>query len=445
MPQTQPGADAPVPEATYIHEAMQIGARAGGSSRDATRLGRLYHLAMSWLRFRSIQVPPLLVDASIAALLWGVGAAQLLAEQNRRRPGPGPGEGPGGPEGGPAGPDTYSYILLGLCAAFLVLRRRNPVISVAGVAMLGAAFLVRSEPVFPVQLIVLVAIYTLVADSDLSRLSTIAISLAAAAVLGIALYLNDDNYSSASWAMNAAWVFAAIFLGDSVRSRRETAAQEEKSREEEALRRVSEERLQIARELHDVVGHNISLISVQAGAGSHVLYKNPEQAKETFDNIRNASHETLQELRSLVGVLRDSTAGESKVPTVGLDELEQLVQGFVEAGQAVELRVTGARRHVSGIVDLSAYRILQEALTNAVRHARGARVAVNVHYGPDDVSLSVINGRGEGPDSEASGDGHGLLGMRERVAAIGGRLDAGPDADGGFHVRAVLPLAGGAT
>jgi signal transduction histidine kinase len=100
---------------------------------------------------------------------------------------------------------------------------------------------------------------------------------------------------------------------------------------------------------------------------------------------------------------------------------------------------------VSGIVDLSAYRILQEALTNAVRHARGARVAVNVHYGPDDVSLSVTNGRGEGPDSEASGDGHGLLGMRERVAAIGGRLDAGPDADGGFHVRAVLPLAGGAT
>jgi signal transduction histidine kinase len=256
--------------------------------------------------------------------------------------------------------------------------------------------------------------------------------------------LNDDELSGASWAMNAAWIFAAIFLGDSVRSRREISAQEEKNREEESLRRVSEERLQIARELHDVVGHNISLINVQAGAGSHVLYNDPRQAKETFDNIRNASHETLQELRSLVGVLRDPVSGESKKPTVGLDELDHLVKDFTEAGQDVELLVTGNRRHVSGIVDLSAYRILQEALTNAVRHASGARVLVTVSYGPDDVSLSVTNGRGNGQPSETNGGGHGLVGMRERVMAIGGRIDAGPDADGGFHVRAVLPLAGGA-
>jgi signal transduction histidine kinase len=398
---------------------------------------------MSWLRFRALSVPPLLVDATIAGILWGVGAAQLLAEDSRRRPGPG---GPGGPGGGfPAGPDTYSYILLGLSAGFLTFRRRNPLLALTGVAVFGAAFLVRSEPVFPVQLIVLVAIYTMVADSALSRLSSIAVSLAAAALLGASIYLNDDVRSSASWAMDAAWVFAAIFLGDSVRSRREIATQEERSREEEALRRVSEERLQIARELHDVVGHNISLINVQAGAGAHVLYKDPQQAKETFDNIRNASHETLQELRSLVGVLRDPVSGESKAPTVGLDELEQLIQGFVEAGLAAELRVTGARRHVSGIVDLSAYRILQEALTNAARHAGGARVFVNVHYGPDEVSLNVTNGRGDGQPAEVAGGGHGLVGMRERVIAIGGRIEAGPDEDGGFHVLAVLPLAGTAT
>jgi signal transduction histidine kinase len=402
---------------------------------------------MNWLRVHSLSMPPLLVDATIAAILWGVGAAQLLTEYNRSRPRGGP-AGPGGPfgpgGGGPAGPDTYSYILLGFCAGFLTLRRIHPVLALSGVAAFGAAFLIRSEPVFPVQLIVLVAIYTVVADSNLSRLASIAVSLAAAAVLGAAIYLNDDQMSSASWAMNAAWVFAAIFLGDSVRSRREITAQEERNREEESLRRVSEERLQIARELHDVVGHNISLINVQAGAGAHVLYKDPQQAKETFDNIRNASHETLQELRSLVGVLRDPVSGESKAPTVGLDELEALVRSFAETGQDVDLRVTGARRHVSGIVDLSAYRILQEALTNAVKHARGARVLVTVHYGADEVSLSVTNGRGDGEPVETPGDGHGLMGMRERVIAIGGRLDAGPDADGGFHVRATLPLAGGA-
>jgi signal transduction histidine kinase len=420
-----------------------------GISRRQTRRtaapgARLYHSFVNWLRLRTIGVPPLLVDGAIAAILWSVGAAQLLAEENRQRPGPA--RGPfGGPPGGPEGPDGYSYLLLGLSAGFLALRRRNPVAALTGVALFGAAFLVRSEPVFPVQLIVLVAIYTMVADSSLSRLEAVAVSLAAAAILGAAIYFNDDNYGSASWAMNAAWIFAAIVLGDSVRSRREIAAQEERGREEEALRRVSEERLQIARELHDVVGHNISLINVQAGAGSHVLYKDPQQARETFDNIRNASHETLQELRSLVGVLRDPVSVQSKAPTVGLDELEHLVQGFVEAGLDVQLKVTGARRHVSGIADLSAYRILQEALTNAVRHARGARVVVNVHYGADEVSLSVTNSRGENAAAEAAGDGHGLTGMRERVTAIGGELDAGPDADGGFHVRAVLPLTGGAS
>jgi signal transduction histidine kinase len=397
---------------------------------------------MDWLRMRTLSVPPLLIDASIAAILWGVGAAQLLAEDSRYKPPPGR---PFGPQSGPEGPDIYSYLLLGFCAGFLALRRVNPVLALAGVVGFGAAFLVRSEPVFPVQLIVLVAIYTMVADSDMPRLSSIGVSVAAAAVLGVALYLNDDRMSSAAWAMNAAWVFAAIVLGDSLRSRREAALERSISREEEALRRVSEQRLQIARELHDVVGHNISLINVQASAGSHVLYKDPEQAKETFENIRNASHETLQELRSLVGVLRDPVTGESKTPTVGLDEIDQLIKGFTEAGLDVELRVTGLRRHVAGIVDLSAYRILQEALTNAVRHAQGAKVAVTVHYSRDDVTLSVTNSRGAGPALETDSGGHGLVGMRERIAAIGGRLDAGPDADGGFHVRAVLPLAGGAS
>ncbi len=412
-----------------------------------------YDTAVNWLRFRVLGLPSLMVDVALATLLGLVGAAQVWSqrapfEPAGRRP-PRVFVGPNGSGGGfrppdvVAGPDAWTYALLGLCAGSLVLRSRFPLLSLAGVTAFGAAYLSTGQPVFAVQLIVLVAVYSAVADSGLPRSVSILVSVASGAVLAFGLWSSHIGRTDAEWAMNAAWLVAAIFLGDSVRSRREITAQAEKSREEEALRRVSEERLQIARELHDVVGHNISLINVQAGAGSHVLFQNPDQARETFDNIRTASHETLQELRSLVGVLRDPVSGEVTSPTVGLDELERLVAGFVEAGQDVQLRVTGHKRHISGIVDLSAYRILQEALTNALKHAPGSRVTVTVHYGEDDISINVENGRGEEPSARAEPGGeHGLLGMRERVMAIGGRLDAGPDANGGFHVRATLPLAG---
>jgi signal transduction histidine kinase len=240
--------------------------------------------------------------------------------------------------------------------------------------------------------------------------------------------------------MDAAWAVAAIFLGDSVRSRRAYALESERSREEEGRRRVSEERLQISRELHDVVGHNIALINVQAGAGAHVLYKDPSKAQEAFTNIRQASHETLQELRSMVGVLREPVAAESREPTVGMDALDQLIRGIADAGQEIELKVTGDRQHLSGVVDLSAYRILQEALTNTVRHAPKAKVNVAVDYKDDVVTLEVTNDRGAEGNPRLPGGGHGLVGMRERATAIGGQLDAGPQPDGGFRVKAVLPV-----
>jgi signal transduction histidine kinase len=330
-----------------------------------------------------------------------------------------------------------TYVLFGLCAASLAVRSRYPLLTLAGVTAFGAAYLETGQPVFPVLIIVLVAIYSAVADSGLVP---ILLSLGSGAILGGAIWLSDTPRTNAQWAMDAAWLLAAMFLGDSVRSRRETAEQLEHNREEEERRRVSDERLRIARELHDVVGHNISLINVQAGAGAHVLYNDPVQSRETFDNIRTASHETLQELRSLVGVLRDPASGESRAPTVGLDALEQLIKAFVDAGQDVTLEVSGNKRHVSGIVDLSAYRILQEALTNTVRHAPKAKVRVTVNYGEKDVSLNVTNDSGDGGAPREPAGGLGLVGMRERVMAIGGRLDAGPDANGGFHVRAVLPL-----
>lgn len=421
-------------------------------ANDARALGRHYHLFMRWLRLRRLSIPPLLFDVALAALLGVVGAAQLWTkhspfsgDEDRFRPtgGTTPDTGGGGPE--PFSPDFVSYSLLALTAGSLVFRSRYPLLTLAGVTTFGAAYLTTGAPVFTVQIIVLVAVYSAVADAHISRGPAILVSLLCGAVLGAAIWVSGEPRSDAQWAMDAAWLLAAMFLGDSQRSRREAALESSRTQEEEARRRVSEERLKIARDLHDVVGHNISLINVQASAGSHVLYQDAGQSKETFDNIREASHETLQELRSLVGVLRDPATGESRAPTDGLDQLDRLIRGFVEAGQHVDLRITGNRRHISGVVDLSAYRIVQEALTNAVQHAPGANVIVTVDYGEDAVSVSVTNEASQTPSSSNGSGGHGLVGMRERVLAIGGRLDAGPEANGGFRVRATLPLAGGAS
>ena len=423
-----------------------------------TPRGRTYHALVDWLKFRALSIPPLMVDVALAIFLGTVGAAQLWSRRSPFDPGrarrfPHPGELDGGATGGggvapivAAGPDALTYVLVALCAGSLVFRSRWPLLSLAGVTAFGAAYLESGQPVFVVQLIVLVAVYSAVADSDLPRGSAILVSLLSGAVLGRALIASNARQTDAEWAMDAAWLLAAIFLGDTVRSRREIAQQAELGREEEARRRVSEERLQIARDLHDVVGHNISLINVQAGAGEHVLYNDPQQAKETFENIRRASHETLQELRGLVGVLRDPASGQTtRMPTVGMASIEDLVQSFVDAGQQVELRVTGDRSRITGIADLSAYRIVQEALTNTVRHAPGASVRVEVQYHDDDVAINVTNTRGDQSLPREPGGGHGVLGMRERVSAIGGRIDTGPDPDGGFHVRAVLPVVGGAS
>jgi signal transduction histidine kinase len=422
------------------------------------------------------KVPPILIDAALATLLGVVGAAQLVSrrtpfglEDGRFRgiriPGIGPG--PDGspitaplppPEGFPEVPtilirgalpgsppgseiDLLTYLLVGFCAASLLLRRHYPLASLAGVTLFGALFLAHGLPPFSVQLIVLVAIYTTVADSRLTRLQAIAVSLGAGAILGAAIIYSDLPRQNANWAMDAAWILAAIFLGDSVRSRRAYELEAERTRDEEHRRRLSDERVRIARELHDVVGHNISLITVQAGAGEHVLYKDQAQAREAFANIRNASHETMQELRSMVGVLRDASpnGAPQTVPTQGLDALDSLIKAVTDAGQEVELSVRGRRHALPGVVDLSAYRILQEALTNAVRHAPHSRVQVNVNYTTDGVSLEVTNGRGDEPPTRDTGGGLGLVGMRERVQAIGGKLEAGPSTDGGFTVKAVLP------
>jgi signal transduction histidine kinase len=243
----------------------------------------------------------------------------------------------------------------------------------------------------------------------------------------------------------------AVVAGDAARSRRAYVAQVEErarraeyDREQEARRRVTEERLRIARELHDVVGHQLALINVQAGVAAHVLVDRPDQARQALAHIRQASRAGLAELRDTIGLLREP--GEPAAPTeptVGLSGLDDLVASFARSGMRIERDVDGTACALPPIADLTAYRIVQESLTNVRKHADGAATRLRLSYGPTGLRILVENDDPGAPAATGATGGLGIAGMRERVAAVGGSLDAGPRPGGGFRVSAVLPLPGG--
>jgi signal transduction histidine kinase len=236
-----------------------------------------------------------------------------------------------------------------------------------------------------------------------------------------------------------AWLLLLLAVGEVIRSRQERGAQARRVREEEARRRAGEERLLIARELHDVLAHNISLISVQAGVALHLMDERPEQARTALEAIRHASGETLREMRAVLDVLRADERA-PRAPTAGLARLREMVERTAAGGLRVDLEIEGEPRELPAGVDLAAFRIVQEALTNVTRHARAARVTVRLTYGEDEVTVQVDDdGAGGVAASPSDGGGNGIPGMRERAAALGGELQAGPREGGGFRVRARLP------
>ena len=247
-------------------------------------------------------------------------------------------------------------------------------------------------------------------------------------------------------------VGGASVLGDNVRTRRaylasliERARRLEREREEQAARAVQDERARIARELHDAVAHHVSAIAVMAGAAQEVAEEDPGRARDALQAIQATSRDALAEMRALVGVLSPEGTAEY-APQPGRGDVDRLVAQTRTAGLPVTLRVEGTPRRLPEAVDLSAYRIVQEALTNTLKHAAGASAEVVVRYLESDVELEVTDdGRGvtaAGPAAEAPHAGRGLIGMRERVALFHGELVAGPGPRGGFRVRARLPLAG---
>jgi signal transduction histidine kinase len=293
-----------------------------------------------------------------------------------------------------------------------------------------------------------VAVYSVAAYGD--RWISLA-GLVVAELGWAAIQLTPGRFQAPTVLSNALVIGAAWLLGHFVGVRRlsvlqleERTAELEQAREELARRAVVEERLRLARELHDVVAHAMSVIAVQSGVGAHVANTQPKEAAKALAAIQATSRAALEELRRLLGVLRQADEPQGDLaPVPGLADLEGLLAELAKTGLAVKLRVNGTRPPLPAGVDLSAYRIVQEALTNVVKHAGSARAQVVVGYRDQDVTVEVIDdGRGAVTsvgDGQA-GTGHGLIGMRERVQAFGGDLQTGPRPGGGFRVAARLPL-----
>ncbi|MFD7388445.1 sensor histidine kinase [Streptomyces sp. NPDC059852] len=339
--------------------------------------------------------------------------------------------------------DPFARALLFAASALLLWRGRYPVPVVFGTSAAALLYLAAGYPYGPVFLTVAVACFNAVVTGHRRSAWTAVGALWAGHVLvGHWLYrlLPPAGDGPAPWgqeAVVAAWVAAVVAVSELARARREQWARERAERAQAARRRADEERLRIARELHDVLAHSISVINVQAGVGLALLDTDPEQARTALTTIKAQSKEALGEVRQVLDTLRAPGAA-PRAPAPGLARLPELVAQAAGAGLTVE--VEGQPPPLPPGTDLAAFRIVQEALTNVVRHS-GSRHARVRFQQADGATLSLcVDDDGPATGADAGGSGNGLAGMRERAAALGGTIEAGPRGDGGFRVLAVLPL-----
>ncbi len=350
-------------------------------------------------------------------------------------------------------PDTLGYALI--CAANLVLvaRRRAPRTVFAAATALWLWYIAAGFwPVVNSGALML-ALYTVAATCRTAHAAVCGATLAAVWVLGALLSRSGEMATAVAQALVIPfiiWKFGdnARRLADRNVTLSELTGQLRREREENARHAVAEERVRIARELHDVVAHHMSVISVQAGLAHYVFTSDATTARDALGTISASSGEALEELRRLLAVLRVGPEGVGEnpgdgpyQPAPGLDRLEETAERVRAAGVAVELEVVGERRPLPQGPDLCAYRVVQEALTNVIKHARPARATVRVEFRPHQLSVRVTDdGRGALPAIPSPSGGHGLIGMRERARIYGGSLAAGPRDEGGFEVRLTLPL-----
>jgi signal transduction histidine kinase len=349
-------------------------------------------------------------------------------------------------ETGAKDPDALAYALGLAVAASSVVRRRWPLAVFLVSVLLLVAYHALDYPAVGLALPLAAATYTGAGAGHVRAVVVVFVGLELWA-LGWRTVGEHQTLVEAVGAQTlfeASFVAAVLLLAEAVSSRRawragviERLRMIDAAREREADRRVEQERLRIAREMHDVLAHTIAVIGVQADVAQEALADAPEEAEASLRTIRAKSREAMTEVRATLGVLREVRREVPTAPTPGLSQLPELVGAAAGGDLRVELTVVGTTRPLPSVVDLTAYRIVQESLTNVLRHARATVAKVSIGYRPDGISLEIVD---DGPTGSASlQHGHGLVGMRERVAPLLGRFEAGPTNGAGYRVRAWLP------
>jgi signal transduction histidine kinase len=343
---------------------------------------------------------------------------------------------------------NQTVVLLAIAGAVVItFRRRAPLLVLAITTVITTTFVIAEQGKSPIVIYMGVAAYTVVLAKDRPTRSIAVVATALLSLTAEVLFVGGDVLD------NLGLTFFVLFsgaIGEAVRYRRaylleleERAVRAEQSRDEEAQRRVIEERLRIAHELHDVIAHHIALMNVQSGVAAHVLRTQPDEAERALSLVRSGGRTVLQELTVLLGVLRRSGSPLPTAPTPSLHELDALIRSFTAAGVEVDWTPPASLGALPDVIELTAYRIVQESLTNVLKHAPGAAAEVQLLHRSGALEITVTNGPALPPVTGTAHGGHGLVGMRERVSAVGGELHAGPAAGGGFAVHAVLPLQTG--
>jgi signal transduction histidine kinase len=343
----------------------------------------------------------------------------------------------------PHTPDA-ALLLVAAAGAVLAWRHRYPRTVLACSTAAVVAYTLPGYVNGVALLLPAVAMGTLATILPIRR--SVVWAVAVTVILMVATYANNPlGATSGGFDLIPANIAVALFAGIAVGNRRAYIESVRDRAERDAQRKIDEERLRIARELHDVVAHTMATINVQASAAAQLLRDRPEQAAESLAAIRAASKDGLRELRAILNVLRhaDEPADPTQ-PTPGLTRLDALAAGVRAAGLPVTVTVTGQPRELPAVTDLAAFRIIQEALTNTVKHAGPATATVAVHYGDADLRIEITDTGQGSVHGNGSGTGHGLRGMRERAASAGGTIEIGPGPAGGFRVAAWFPLAGDA-
>jgi signal transduction histidine kinase len=342
-------------------------------------------------------------------------------------------------------PDVLAAVLVVVVNATIALRRRAVEAALAIALVAGTIYAARQYPPMATPAVLLI-VYTAATGLDNRRSRLVLIVAVAATWVATTIAAGPTELAG------VVYVAGSWLLGHYVRTRRllvaeleQRAADVERQREEQAARAVAEERLRIARELHDILAHTMSVVAVQAGTGRLIGADHPDAAIDALAAVETTARSAMKELRQILTVLRADDSQEASItPAAGLDDLPALITHVAEAGIDVDMHVEGAPRPVPAGVGLAAYRITQEALTNVIKHAGPARASVLLRY--TDVEMTVeIRDDGHKTVAVPGAGGHGLVGMRERAAVHGGDLTAGPDPHGGFVVRARLPVTPAST